>query len=164
MLHKSILISFVYAAALVLFSCGGEGTAPPIENTENYANAHILLPDNWDGTFILANGFVWIWTNDVALQKKYGIYPDGDNFYDDYEIWDENDQYYKYPLSPNVEIYAGMFADPYNWSDTEIMTINQFGDYLRKRGYTEGKKDYGMISNVTFSKGKITKIEEKFTP
>jgi len=145
-------------------SASKKDTAPPIENTENYANAHILLPDNWDGTSILANGFVWIDSRDTTLQKKYGIYPDGDNFYDDYEIWNENDQYYTYPLSPNVELYAGVITDDQNVDSAKKMTVSQFENYLRKRGYTEGKKDYGMISYVTFSNGTITKIEEKFTP
>ena len=141
-------------------SASKKGTAPPIENISGYqwANASIQLPKNWDGTFILANGFVWIDNQDTKLQKKYGVYPDTE-----YETWDNDDQYYKYPLAPNVAIYAGGYTDDGSWNGTKKMTISQFASYLRERGHTEGE-DWGMITNVTYSNGTITKIEERYTP
>ena len=134
---------------------------PPIENTGNYANANILLPKNWDGTFVLANGFVWIGSEDKKTQRKYGIYPNGENFYDDHETWDDDSNYYKYQLSPNVAIYAGIRSE----GNSRKMTINEFANYMRKLGYAvEGEDAFGIVANVTYNNGTITKIVEKYTP
>ena len=141
-------------------SASKKGTAPPIENTTGYqwANASIKLPKNWDGTFVLANGFVWIDSQDTKLQRKYKVYPDSE-----YDTWDDDDQYYKYALSPNVVIYAGGYTDEGSWNGEKKMTISQFANYLRKRGHTEDE-DWGMVTNVTYSNGTITKIQERYTP
>jgi len=146
-------------------SASKKGTAPPIENTNRYANAVILLPKNWDGKSILANAFVWIDIEDKALQKKYKIFPNDENFFDDHESWDDDDTFYKYPLSPNVVIYAGIMTESCYPCTARKMTVNDFANYLRKLGYAvEGKDALGIVANVTYSNGMITKITEKYTP
>jgi len=140
---------------------------PPIENTGKYANASILLPKNWDGTFILANGFVWIDSEDKKTQRKYGIFPNGDNFYDDHETWDDDDRFYEYPLSPNVVIEAGIWSKNNSTFKTRRMTVNEFANYMRGLGWgVEGESEnaYGIVANVTYNNGTITKIVEKYTP
>ena len=137
---------------------------PPIENTTGYANACVLLPQNWDGKSVLINSFVWIWVDDKKLQDKYNIHP-GKNygFEDDHETWDDDGSFYKYPLSPNVVIEAG------GWSGssfkTQKMTVNEFASYLRNLGWgVEGANNFGIVANVTYENNMITKIIEKYTP
>jgi len=140
--------------------------APPIENTNGYANASVLLPKDWDGKSILANGFVWIWENDTKLQKKYGIYPNGNNFLDDHETWDNDDTFYKYSLSPNVVIEAGGYDSSGSWKKTRRMNVNEFANYMHGLGYGVEKEGnaYGIVANVTYNNGMITKISERYTP
>ena len=149
--------------------------APPIENTNGYANASVLLPKDWDGTSILADAFVWIGVDDVKLQNKYNVHPCADNespdciygFWDDYETWDDDETYYKYPLSPNVVIEAGIWSENNSNFKTRKMTVNQFADYMRSREWgVEGASEdaHGIITNVTYKNGMITKIVEVYTP
>ena len=147
-------------ASTVFTSCGNEqAPPPPIENTTGYANANVLLPKKWNGTAILANGFVWIWENDKKLQDKYNVHPGDDyGFYDDHEIWDDDETYYKYPLSPNVVIEAGVLSE----LSKRRMTVNEFGEYMRSMGFVEGA--YGIVANVTYENEMITKIVEVYTP
>jgi hypothetical protein len=131
---------------------GSTKGVPPIENTNRYNCAWIALPKNWDGKSILANNFVWIGENDKKLQDKYNVHP-GDiyQFNDDHEIWDDDDTYYKYPLSPDVVIEAGAQV-----RETRKMTVNEFADYMRR---------YNVIAaNITYKNKMITKIVEQYTP
>ena len=141
--------------------------APPIENTTGYANASVLLPKDWDGKSILANGFVWIGANDIKLQNKYNVHPgDKYRFYDDHETWDDNDTFYKYPLSPNVIIEAGGYDSTGSWHKPQKMNVNEFANYMRGLGWGVEKAEnaYGIVANVTYNNGMITKIVEKYTP
>jgi len=131
---------------------GSTKGVPPIENTNRYNCAWIALPKKWDGKSILANNFVWIGENDKKLQDKYNVHP-GDiyQFNDDHEIWDDDDTYYKYPLSPDVVIEAGAQV-----RETRKMTVNEFADYMRR---------YNVIAaNITYKNKMITKIVEQYTP
>jgi hypothetical protein len=148
------------------------------ENTERPApNAFILLPKGFDGKFLLVNSFVFIPGSDKALQEKYNVHPcdpDDDDckypFYNDYELWDDDDRYYKYPLSPNVQIEAGVWAEHEEnefMFATRKMTINQFVDYIRASVEYAVEPDdetaeypSGVFANVIFENGAITGIAE----
>jgi len=137
---------------------------PPIQNTNRYANASVLLPKDWDGKSILINSFVWIDDYDTALQNKYNIHPNGENFLDDHETWDDDETYYRYPLSPNVLIEAGI-SDSNTIFTERKMTVNEFANYMRSLGYAvEGNDGYGIAANVTYENKMITKIVEKYIP
>ena len=138
--------------------------SPPIENTNGYANASILLPKDWDGTSIMANGFVWIFIDDKKLQDKYNVHPgDTYEFFDDHEGWDDDDNFYKYPLSPDIVIEAGIMSD--SGFRTRKMTVNEFAIYMRNLGYVIKDEDnYGMVANITYENRMITNITEKYVP
>jgi len=140
--------------------------SPPIENTNRYANACVLLPKDWDGKSVLVNEFVWIWTNDIKLQNKYNIHPgDEYGFENEHESWDDDDTFYKYPLSPNVVIEAGIMSELCYPCATRRMTVNEFANYMRSLGYAiEGEGSFGIVANVTYKDGMITKIKEVYTP
>ncbi|MDR2809426.1 MAG: YARHG domain-containing protein, partial [Tannerellaceae bacterium] len=56
----------------------GQIQSPPIVNV--YArgwNAMIRLPEAWNGTSVLANGFIFIPFEDKKLQNKYNVHPGG---------------------------------------------------------------------------------------
>ena len=46
------------------------------------------------------------------------------------------------------------------------MTVNEFANYMRKLGWgVEGEENgYGIVANVTYANGMITKIVEVYTP
>jgi hypothetical protein len=145
---------------------GSSQVSPPIENTNRYANASILLPVDWDGKSVLANEFVWIDLEDKILQNKYHIHPgDEYGFYDDHETWDDDNTFYKYPLSPNVIIDAGVWIENNSTFKTRRMTVNEFANYMRSLGYAiEGENNDGIAANITYKNGMITKIVEVYTP
>jgi hypothetical protein len=140
--------------------------SPPIANTRG-TMAKILFPKNWDGKSILANSFVWIDDNDIALQNKYNIHPNGENFLDDHEFWDDDDTFYFYSLSPNVVIEAGIMSENCYPCKTRKMSVDTFADYMRNLGYGVEKddgSDAGIVASVIYKNGMITKIEEIYTP
>jgi len=149
----------------------GSVQAPPIENTSRYANAAILLPRDWDGKSVLINSFVWIGIDDTELQDKYNVHPgDTYGFYDDHEIRDDDKTYYKYPLSPDVVIEAGIRSEGNTTSSTRKMTVNEFANYMRSLWWAvEGDNNnnnvaYGIVADVTYKNGMITKIVERDIP
>ena len=155
---------------------------PPIVNTNSewMWNAIIRLPKNWHGKSILANGFVFIDIKDKNLQNKYNVHPgqhspkDGHIYFDEnncfsdacwHEIWDDDDRFYEYPLSSKVVLEA-FFND---LSDRHQMTSSQFADYYwQQPNYCdinpETGEEYGMLTNITYKNGVITKIVKVYLP
>ena len=143
--------------------------APPIENTKGLWNAIIRLPKNWNGKTVLANGFIFIDLNDKKLQNKYNVHPgqrspkDGHIYFDENncesdacwrETWDDDERFYEYPLSPNVIIVSASYLGGKN------MTAAQFADYYNQyyAPNIDENGPNGMLSNVTYENGMITKI------
>ena len=123
---------------------------PPIKNSTGYANAWVLLPKDWNGTYILINSFTWVWD---------------ENEDDDYSIKDNNEVYYKYRLSPNVEFEVGVHVANNIIINPGKKTINEFANYMYSLGYAvEGEDAYGIIADVTYENNMITKIVEKYVP
>ena len=152
--------------------------APPIVNTNGLWNAVIRVPKNWTGKSIYANGFVFIWNDDKKLQDKYNVHPgqrspkDGHIYFDENdcfndscwrEIWDDDERFYEYALSPNVVLEADVY------STKRKMTVSQFADYYKQQGYytqinEKTGEENGMLANVTYENGMITKIVEGYIP
>ena len=123
---------------------------PPIENTNSYANARVLLPKDWDGTSILVNSFTWVWDS---------------NEDDDYTTVDNDETYYRYPLSPNVVFEAGVHLESNPNFSPVRMTVNEFTNYMYNLGYAiEGQGSYGFVAVITYENNMITKIVEKYIP
>ena len=154
--------------------------APPIENTKDpwMWNAVIRLPKTGSGKSVLANGFVFIDRNDIALQNRYNVHPgqrspkDGHIFFDDEdcyndscwrEIWDEDEHFYEYPLSPDIVIEADVYGA------RRRMSFAEFADYYRQNPYysqidDDTGEEKGMIVNITYIDGVVTKIIETYLP
>jgi len=129
-------------------SSRNKSSNPPVKKTNSYANAWILLPEDWNGTSILVKAceMVRCANCDTELKTK--------------EI-DKN--FSKRKLSSNVKIQAGI----QNNSDfsRQQMTVKEFVDYLHNKGYVDdGKKDIGIAAKVTYQNGIITEIVEVYTP
>ena len=141
---------------------------PPIENTKGLWNAIVRLPKNWNGKTVLANGFIFIDLNDKKLQNKYNVHPgqrspkDGHIYFDENdcasdacwrEAWDDDERFYEYPLSPNVIIVSVSYLGG------KKLTAAQFADYYRQHYSDIGEDgENGMLSNVTYENGMITRI------
>jgi hypothetical protein len=150
---------------------------PPIVNAKGW-NAMIQLPENWNGKSMLANGFILIDLEDKKLQNKYNVHPghrspkDGHIYFDEddcandacwREIWDDDENFYEYPLSPNVIIEAGLYDEGNNLQSRK-MTVSAFADYYKKIYKCDENSCFGMLSNVTYQNGMITRIVEQYTP
>ncbi|MDR0506680.1 MAG: hypothetical protein LBH32_07675 [Dysgonamonadaceae bacterium] len=150
-----MLSTFVFAGCEKEKETGDESeqTPPPIINTDDYANANVLLPKDWNGKFVLVNSWEWIWCQDC---------------FDDYGILDNDPTYYKYPLSPNVVIEAGLYEyeEDHPFYTTRKMTVNEFADYMRTLGYGVEGEDcaIGIVANVIYENKMITEILEMYVP
>jgi hypothetical protein len=131
------------------------------ENTMGY----IRLPQKWTGKSLLVNSFVLIGVNDTELQDKYNVHPCDLNspdclytFYNHkgHEFFDDDDTFCECPLSPDVEIKAGIYGSTEKSTiEPRKMTVDEFADYLRSQG------SLGIIASVTRNNnGVITDIEE----